>query len=67
MQRPKSLRIVIDMSNSAFEENWQEEAGRILIEAARAIDEQPVRILRDINGNVVGIMRLSNRAPKGPQ
>ena len=43
------------MDNAAFEPNWNEEAARILRDAAKKIEQgQDGFGLRDINGNKVG-------------
>lgn len=53
-----TLNINIRMDNHAFAEDWRDEAARILRVAARALlaGEDGEIVLRDINGNPVGMM-----------
>lgn len=52
----EKMTIVIDgFGNAAFEDNTAEETARILRKLADKIEnDEPVRTLWDINGNIVG-------------
>lgn len=58
------LLIEIEMDNAAFDPDWKHEAKRIIEEAALAVDYGNLgpgqnRNLRDINGNFVGSLQIT--------
>jgi hypothetical protein len=56
------LKIKIDTGNAAFEENPSDECARILEDAALKLRQGNNEIpLHDINGNLVGICKLTKR------
>lgn len=56
------LRVIVDMSNSAFEDSPKEEVARILRELGDTLENHPMlyheHSLNDINGNEVGFAKI---------
>jgi hypothetical protein len=58
---PKKLKLWMQGGDAAWEDNWQDEAGRLLRQAASKIEIGALKagddyFLRDTNGNTIGML-----------